>query len=315
MTKNERPVRAEVAKILKRSVCLTLWCEYLGNDRKVRLADVIDAVHGDQTLDDRTVRATKKLIDRKRLTAVTTWQGKAKSYLRSQAITAHRVFGERTYLIPLALVEEVDGHLVEFEARVRAEAQQLATDYAAEIEKQRAALGVLFRAADYKQPSEVAVEFALRWEYVSFAAPERLETVDRALFERARRRYETKMTEAYEEVRIVLRETLSQVTSDLVKKLTPGDDGKPRMFRNSILDGLDAFLGSFEARNIADDDELAAVVKRLRRLTKGLDPQQLREAETVRASVLAEVRQATDRLDALVATGRRGIQFGPLTAA
>lgn len=340
---------AHAQTILQKAVVLTLTFTILGNHRKVdvnRLVDEALDVNGDgpepdagkaadavagaenlvlalhglaerKTLDEKAFGAQKKLIDQKELTPLHRVCGRAKSYLRSRAMPAHRVFGERSYLVPLALVQEVDKTLGEFEAELRAEAEGLRVRYAAAIEKQRAALGHLFREQDYVTPEQAAAAWSMDWNYVSFAAPERLETVDRALFEATQKKYEGRMAQAYEEVRLVLRETLLQLTTEIARKLEPGDDGKPKVFRNTVLDGLADFLGHFNLRDVTDDRQLAGVVKQLRKLTKGLDAERLRDMADVRAQVLGGLKAATEQLDGLVVTGRRAIRLdgGPLAAA
>lgn len=312
----------QVATILQRSVVLTLEVHYLGNDRKLKLDDLVSAVHGrtaatnPQTGDlEQAVRAHKQLIDRKELTPVMSVIERAKSYLRSRGVRAHRVFGDRCYLIPIHLVTEVDAKMHEFAAELGAEARLLAGRYRAAVVKQMALLGPLANLDDYLTPDQVVAEFGLDWSYVSFSAPEALLDVDKALFAATHAKYERRMSEMYEEVKLVLRETLLQLAGDIVKKLTPGDDGKPRVFRNTVLDGLADFLQSFEVRNITDDRELGKVVTRLRALTKGLDAEQLREIDEVRTRVLTEVKAAAAELDQLVVAGRRSMSFGGLSAA
>lgn len=308
--------QAQSATILERSVCLTLHCHILGNHRTVRTEDVVEATGGHLEAggieDGDQLNTTKKLVDSKELTPCFRLISRAKAYLRTKAIRAHRVFGDGSFLIPVGLVEEVDRELSECARTLRAEAVKLAGRYERAKEKQRAALGSLFDERSYPTARAVVESWSIDWAYVSFQAPEKLEHVNRALFEGAQRKFQQRMETAYHEVRLVLRETLRQLTGDIIKKLEPGPDGKPRVFRNTVLEGLADFLQSYDLRNIADDDELTAVVKKLKRLANNLDPQQLRDMEEVRTRVLADMQQATEKLDSLIETGRRAISFGPL---
>lgn len=307
------------ATILERAVCLTFSCHYLGNHRKVKLGDLVRAGGGDlqetgsAKLDEKQFHATKRLIDSKQINPVLRVQSLAKAYLRSRAIVAHRVFGDRSYLIPIVAIAEVDQALQGFQAQLRAAAEALGARYATAIADQREKLGPLFNWADYLNPQAVVDAFAIEWDYIQFAAPEKLEIVDKALFEAIRARYDGKMAEAYEEVRLVLRETLRQLVSGIAKKLQPGPDGGPRVFRNSILRDLTDYLETFAMRNIADDTALATVVSQLKALTAGLQPDQLREFEIVRAHVATGLAQAQAALDGLVAeTGSRAISLSGL---
>ena len=306
------PQTTRSATILQRSVCFTLACHYLGNVRKVELSDLdLSKSNDHEKINKDQLKLTKHLVDPKELRSAMRVLNAAKAYLRSAAIPTPSVFGERSYLIPLGLVEQVDGRLREFALRAEVESALLAERYPSLLDKAKKALGPhLFNAAQYPTVEDVRHAFRIDWDYVSFAAPDRLETVDRALFESAQAKFQTKMADAYEEVRYVLRETLLELSKGIVEKLTPGPDGKPKIFRNSVLDGLSNFLSTFDMRNITDDAELTRVVSRLKGLTHGLEPEALRDFDVVRATVLDGVREATKELDGLVTVGRgRAISF------
>lgn len=304
------------ATVLQRSVVLVLRCTYLGNYRNAKLTDAVRAATGRADNVDaaveRQVHLTKKLVDSRAVKRANAVPEAAKAYLRSKAIPAHRVFGERAYLVPMDAVEEVDARLAQFAAQALLEGQLVAAQWDRLVAEQREALQGLFNPKDYPTAAQVAEAWTIDWDYVSFGAPERLEHVDRALFQAAQRKFEARMADAYHEVRLVLRETLFQLVGEFAKKLTPGEDGKPKVFRNTILDGLTDFLDNFHVRNISDDAELDAVVQQLRGLTRGIAADTLRESDSVRESMLRGVQEASAVLDTLVATGRRGIALGGL---
>lgn len=299
--------------ILREAVCLTLWCRYPGNTRKVDISHV-DLVEHDTRdeveADKKQLTMTKKLVDNKLLNPPLALVRKAKQYLRSRAISTSRVFGERTYLIPLALVEEVDRELVQYAAQIRIEAVAVGAEWGAAIERQRVKLGPLFNANDYMSADAVARAYSLDWSYVSFEAPERLQTVDRALFRAAAAKHEARMNEAFTEVRLVLRETLRQTVGDLVRKLEPSSGSKRKTIRGTVLEDLTDFLATFSARNLTDDSELDALVAQLRAATSGVDAEALRDGDVLRERLLATAREATGRLDALVEeTAGRALAF------
>lgn len=303
------------ATILDRSVCLVLNRHYLGNYRKVKTSKVVDVTGGSFDtstghIDSSKLSTTKTLVDSKELTPAMRVLRDAVSYLSTRAIPAHNVFGDRTYLVPLALVGEVDAKLNAYQQALAEEAHALAGRYTEAVAKSAIALGPLFKASEYPTPQAVEDAFGLDWSYVSFNAPEKLEAVDSAAFQGAKRKYDEQIGAAYDEVKIVLRETLRQITAGVIDKLKPSSDGKPKIFRNSVLTDLTDFLGTFNLRNLADDGELEAVVAKLGWLTNGIDPQALREMDTLRESVRAELATTLDELDALVTTGRRAISFG-----
>lgn len=316
--RQQEPSRnVQAATILERSVCLTVRMRILGNHRKVKTERVVEAVHGDletsELKDGRQLHTTKKLVDSKELSACFRAQAVAKDKLRLIAIPSHRVFGEGTFLIPNRAVVQAEAALKAQLAELRTEALALRDRWPDAVARQASLLGPkLFDASIYPTASEAAEAWDIEWNWVSFKAPEQLETVDSAVFEAAQARNEARFAAAYDEVRLVLRETLRQVTAEIARKLAPTSDGKPRVFKNTVLDDLTAFLSTFELRNIADDSELARVVGHLRQLTKGVDPQQLRDIDELREQVRKRMQAATSALDGMIGTGRRAIAFGDI---
>jgi hypothetical protein len=300
---------SETAKILDRAVCLMLQCRYLGNHRKIDVDDLVE-VAGGSKLDveaEQQLTATKKLVDSKELLPAMRVLRMAKKKLRKMAIPSHRVFGERSYLVPLAKVEEIDNELVALSDLLREEAAKLALRYAEAQEKQRAALGKLFREDDYLKPSAVAAAYAIEWNYVSFQSPEKLETVSSALAQASQKRYEKKLSDAFEEVRQTLRRTALRVTREFVEKLGQDKTGKPKAVRGSALDDLKAFVANYRDMNLTDDAELDGLVRDLRSLETGTSVDDLRDDESAREQALDRAAEIVQRLEVLV--GSRGISF------
>jgi len=207
--------------------------------------------------------------------------------------------------VPIAAVQIVDAELQKIQQEILEEAAALAGRYADAVERQRALVGPMFDPQCYVTPSDVAQAFGIDWSYVSFQAPDQLETVDRALFEAARSKHDAKMAECYEEVRLVLRETLRQIVGDIARKLeNDPETGERRVFKGTVLTDLREYLETFSFRNIADDNELASVVEALRAATDGIDVKTLRDMDSVRLSVAQIAADATVALDELVVTGR-----------
>jgi len=305
--------------ILQRSVCLTLSCHYLGNTRHVSLDDLdlmkVDAPGSEATAqvevatDKEQLHLTKRLVNAKTLRAAMRVIWQAKSFLRSTAIPGHRIFGERSYLVPLALVEDVERRLLNLRAELLVEAQAIADRWAFIVAEQAASLGDLFDATQYPTAEDVIAAFGLDWDWVSFAAPERLETVDSVLYEQAKARHENRMSDAYDEVVLALRSEALGIMNDLVNRLTPGDDGKPKVLRGTALRDLEGYLALLPKRDLTDDAPLRDAVARVRSLADGLGIDALRSDDGLRAQLRDEAGKAATALSELVISGRRAISF------
>lgn len=310
-----KPTSAQT--ILQRSVPLTLECHHLGNHRKVDVTELVEKNGGQMELDEAQFTSARKLIDSKELAPCMRVISLAKSYLRRKAISTHRVFGERTYLVPLESVEAVDAQLTAYAEELRAEAAALSLRYQAAVERQRAAQGPLFRERDYVTPEQVVQAFAVDWSYVSFAAPDRLESVSSALAQAAHRKHTQRLTAAFDEVVVGLRASALEVVRGLEERLRPEAraDGRRRTIRDTALRDLEEFIADLPARNLGDDGKLTAVMERVRAAAKGKDVEALRDDAAMRAALHAATVAAAKELEGLVeAAPRRAISFGPLGA-
>jgi hypothetical protein len=81
-----------------------------------------------------------------------------------------------------------------------------------------------------------------------------------------------------------LRQGLYELVGRMVDRLT-GDNGRPRVFWDSLVSNLDNFLQVFDARNLSNDEDLAALVERCRELMTGVEPKNLRRDAALREAV------------------------------
>ena len=305
MDKQTAAKTTEAATILQRAVCLTLTRHYLGNSRKIDVDDLVEMGGGDgDGKSFEAFTATKKLIDNSELLPCMRLLNHAMAVLRKLSIPTHRVFGERTYLIPLANVRKADDELSGLAAELRQRAAALAAGYREAVERQREKLGPLFKESDYLSPAQVAQAFGLDWSYVSFAAPENLETIDHAMAEAADRKYQEKLASAYDEVRQTLRETALRVARALANKLGETKNGHRKAVRGTALDELREFVTGFQALDLTNDAELAAAMETLRAIERGVTVEDIRDNDRAREQVVAQAEAAIARLEVLTKTRR-----------
>jgi hypothetical protein len=313
MTSNRTTVQdrtGNAAKILERSVCLSLQRHWFGNNRKVDVDDLVEKSGGTFTLDDRMFSATKALIDSKELKPVRSVQNQARAYLYSVALPSHKVFGDGTYLVPLGLVEQVNDRLNDLRAELKREAAKLAARFSDAVEKQRIALGPLFKISDYCQPEQVIEAYDIDWTFVSFAAPEKLETVSHALAEAAHKKHEQRLATAFDEVVLGLRSTALDIVSDLLDKLTPDETGRQRVLRGDPLGALCSFAELLPQRNLTDDAKLPAAIKALVARAQGISTDDLRSNDALRDKLRKDAEAAKKTLAGLVKEGpRRAIKL------
>ena len=93
---------------------------------------------------------------------------------------------------------------------------------------------------------------------------------------------------------------LSAMVAHLVDRLTPGDDGKIKTFRDSAVNNVHEFFEQFRSLNIHSSRQLDELVDTAQRLLKGVRPGQLRNNESLRNQVSSGLSAVKASLDSLI---------------
>ena len=103
-------------------------------------------------------------------------------------------------------------------------------------------------------------------------------------------------------------EQLDGLVNHLSERLAGNDDGKPKIFRDSAVQNFREFFIRFKELSVSSNEQLDDLVQRCESLIDGVQPQQLRNNESLRRSLatnLSTVQSSLDQL--LVARPRRNI--------
>jgi hypothetical protein len=141
--------------------------------------------------------------------------------------------------------------------------------------------------------------------------PNYLRQLSPELYEQECRRVQSRFDEAVQLAETAFTEELSKLVEHLSERLS-GGDGRPKVFRDSVVENLTAFFDRFRALNVHSSDQLDDLVSRAQQVLGGVEPQQLRDSGTLRqqlATQLAGVQSSLDGL--LVDRPRRNIQRRP----
>lgn len=302
------PAAAATENILKRSVALVLRCGRQGNNRRVELGGVEMTKDG-ETLDREKdeMGATKRLFSKGDLKQADAAIDAVKSRLRSLSVDGGtKLFGPGTYLLPLLAVPQALDVLRDGKAQVAERAEELVGRLPRMLEQRAQKLGPLFDAQDYPTPDELRAAYRVDWTFVAFQTPEQLETVDAAAYAQAKAEQDARLSSAYEDVIVGLRQSALLVMRELAERLRPGADGKPKVLRATALRDLQDLLERLPVLNsIGEDDALADSLARVGVVSRGIDVEMLREAPAVRAMLLETAEKTIDKLDELVTSGRR----------
>jgi hypothetical protein len=277
----------------EKAVCLALSLRKPGNSRKLSASLVeVDA-------DKELISAQKTLLSSEHLKTIEHYDGEIRRYLYSHCLPS--LFKDGVYLVPLALIEEVEQKLNAFADNRQKLVAAFLEVYPALIEDAKTRLRAAFNPNDYPPAERLEKLFRMEWRYVAFSVPGTLRTVSKELFKKEQEKAANAWAETLEEVRTLLRTHMAELVGHMVDRLSGTDDkGKPKVFKNTLVSNMTEFLNSFDARNLTDDAELAQIVGKARQLLSGVDAQTLRTSQALRSSLRDGFCALQGSLDTLI---------------
>jgi hypothetical protein len=249
--------------------------------------------------------AGKKLLDTRhqKFKAVTSVRHRTQGYWKSLSLPYPEP-GVR--LIRQDAVEAFAAQMEQFQAELDAAVEELDHQYAELKAAARERLGSLFDPADY--PASLIGLFDVSWDLPSVEPPEYLLRLNPKLYEEETQRISARFDEAVRLAEEAFTTEFADLVSHLVDRLTPGVDGQKKVFRDTAVGNLAEFFTRFKQLNVHSSAELDQLVETARRAVEGVEPQVVRDNESLRqrlADQLASVRAGLDQL--LVDQPRRRI--------
>jgi hypothetical protein len=277
------------ADLARKTVFIKLHLGLLGNSRKVSSSQV--EVDADKAL----IRVSKTLLDSAELQAIRTLDGDIRHHLYDTCLP----FEVGIHLLPLGLLETVDEKLHKFNEKRAVLVEVFLAAYPRLCQEAAGRLRTLYNPADYPPADEVRSRFTFSWQYVSYGVPEQLREISARMFQTERDKAAEAMSQACDEIQQVMRASLLELVNHLRDRLADQADGKPQRLRESTLQKLRDFLGTFDLRNVVDDQELKAQVNKARALLEGVSTDALRNMPLIRARVREGMAEVAAQMDVL----------------
>jgi hypothetical protein len=276
--------------VAQRTVCVKVRLGRLGNTRKVSNSQV--EVDTDKSL----IRVSKHLLDSQELRALANFDGEIRRYLYDTCLP----FETGIHLCPLALLEQMEAKLRDFAARRRELVAAFLSAYPRLCQDAAKRLRSLYNPGDYPPVEYVEQQFTFLWQYISFGVPDQLREISTKIWREEREKAAQVMAEAGDEIQQVLRAAMAELVKHMRDRLKDGPDGKPLRFKETTVSNLVEFLGTFDFRNVTDDEELKRLVDRARTILGGVDAEELRTTTDLRARVQQEMADLAAELDTMI---------------
>jgi hypothetical protein len=176
--------------------------------------------------------------------------------------------------------------------------QQLNGHYAELVDAARERLGSLFNAGDY--PDSLIGMFDIQWDFPSVEPPDYLRQLNPQLYEQEAQRVAARFDEAVQLAEQAFMEELSALVSHLTERLAGHDDGKPKTFRDTSVTNLTDFFERFRRLNVRSNEQLDELVQRALQVVRGVQPQELRDNQSLRQQVNTQLSGVQSALDGLL---------------
>ncbi len=162
----------------------------------------------------------------------------------------------------------------------------------------RERLGRLYNPDDY--PASMVGLFEVSVDHPNVEAPEYLRMLSPSLYRQEADRVRNRFDEAVKLAEESFLGELSKLVEHLAERLSGTEDGKPKVFRDSVTENLVAFFERFRRLNIGSSDELDRMVAEVRRIVGNTTANDLRNSEFLRKQVSTELSRVQANLDGMM---------------
>jgi hypothetical protein len=195
-------------------------------------------------------------------------------------------------------IESFNDRMTDLKNELNEAVDQLNDHYAELVDAARQRLGSLFNAGDY--PDSLIGLFDIAWDFPSVEPPDYLRRLNPQLYEQEAQRVAARFDQAVQLAEQAFMEELSSVVSHLSERLAGDDDGKPKVFRESAVTNLTDFFARFRQLNVRSNEQLDELVERAQQIVRGVQPQQLRDNQSLRQEIGTQLSGVQSVLDGLL---------------
>lgn len=179
-----------------------------------------------------------------------------------------------------------------------AEERQIDSHYDELRHAARSRLGSLYNPQDY--PSTLIGLFNVEWDFPNIEPPDYLRMLSPGLYRREAERIRSRFEEAVVLAEDAFFSELAKLIEHLNERLSGSDDGRPKVFRDTVVTNLLEFFDRFKRLNIGSSAELEQMVANVQQIVGGITPNALRGSVTLRNSISSELIKVQASLDGLM---------------
>jgi hypothetical protein len=282
--------------LLEKSLLVKVELHRLGIARRASLDDVV--VDAEKAL----LRLNKRILDSAAFDAVKQVDGAIRHYVDD--ITGQGPW-PGTKILSVDALQVFDARLGVFAEDRVVLTEAFLRQYDADKIEAQIRLRSQYREEDYPPLERVRASFWFVWSYLTWDVPGKLQGLRADIFARETTRFRAEVQSVARGLEADLQATAQGLLDAMIERLTPDPDGKPKRFKNSLIDNVTKWLENLPYKNLSNAADLEAIGAEMRRVLAGVTPDELRRSARTREAVLADVTQIKNTLDGFVLKGQR----------
>ena len=239
-------------------------------------------------------RYNKCLLPKAAFAALTATMSKARSSHYEQTLPWDDQGGR---LLTVANYEHYMALLDGLRERMVRERARFIEDYEDNIDQARLDLGKLFRIEDYPSKEALQGKFGIRYRITPVPDADhfmaKLASDDT---NRVKRDIEHQIEERLHDAVGDLYRRLGEAVERVGERLREDDEGKPLVFRDSMIENIRGLVDVVPRLNIFGDDTLARLCEQVKEKIAGVEPDSLRPSRTFDPAARARVKRDADAL-------------------
>ncbi len=198
-------------------------------------------------------------------------------------------------LVPRERITVIEEILGRYQSEFCREVETFVQGYEEARDLARQNLGDLFSELDY--PLDIHGKFGFEWRYLAIETPGKYQILTPEIYEREKEKFQAMMEETRELATAALRQEFAECVNHMVERLTNDPEGKPKVFKNCMVEKIQGFIESFDGRNLFQDEELSRIVDQARSVLKRVDPGSIRENVWLKRRIADEMSKVKTVMD------------------
>jgi len=245
------------------------------------------------------IHSSKDTLKCRELKMLTNWDGTITTFLQSRCI----VFPLRRgfWLIPKDFFDEVEARLVAHVNGMQPLIDAFIARYDDIVRECMRSLNDQANPGDYLSKEQVRGRFVFKWKYVDYGVSGLIRSINKDIAKREADKIRAESIEAAEAIRVMMRKNFQELVDHLFQSLTPDESGKRKTIKIGTFDPLSDFIYTFPAKNnVAEDEQLLALVNQAKALAAGVAPEAVRTNEELSAKLREGFTKLKAEVDTLV---------------